>query len=202
MERILVAAEELVVRGGIDALSTRTVAVESGVPVATLYQYFADRDAIIAALITRHVDAMDERVADAVAALEHYSVQTLVQATVEAYVAGYKAHPSYVVLWFQGRVSSEIDAFVRERTVRLAAGFREFAIAAGLIEPDTSPLIFELAGEMIDAFLNVAYRDSRHGDQRIVTEGIAMLSDYMERHATPAGRTGIPAAELHARLEV
>jgi AcrR family transcriptional regulator len=202
MERILVAAEDLVVNGGIEALSTRTVAIESGVPVATIYQYFADRDAIIAALIARHVDAMDERIADAVASLEHYSVNTLVQATVEAYVAGYKAHPSYVVLWFQGRVSHEIDAFVRERTVRLAANFREFTIAAGLIAPDTSPLVFELAGEMIDAFLNVAYRRSRHGDRRIVAEGIAMLSDYMERHATPAGRTGIPAAELHAHLEV
>jgi AcrR family transcriptional regulator len=202
MERILVAAEDLVVSGGIEALSTRTVAVEAGVPVATLYQYFADRDAIIAALIARHVDAMDARVAEAVAGLERYSVQTLVRATVEAYVAGYKAHQSYVVLWFQGRVSHEIDAFVRERTVRLAAGFREFTIAAGLIAPGTSPLVFELAGEMIDAFLNVAYRDDRRGDQRIVAEGIAMLSDYMERHATPAGRTGIASAELHARLEV
>jgi AcrR family transcriptional regulator len=202
VEAILQAAERLVVESGVDALTTRAVAETSGVPVASVYQYFADRDGIIAALIERHVRAMDEQLASDLAALETLSVRTIVQATVAAYVTGYAERPSYVILWFQGRVSGEIVAFVRARSEDLAARFHEFTLAADLVLPGTPLIVFQLAAEMIDAFLGVAYRDSVKGDARIVAEGTEMISTYIERHATPAGIAGRPAAEIAVTLEV
>jgi AcrR family transcriptional regulator len=198
VERILVAAEQIVVKDGVDALSTRAVATRADVPVATLYQYFADRDAIIVALIERHVEAMDDRLAAAIAGLERYSVRSLVDVVVQAYVAGYRKRPSFVVLWFQGRVNPEIDEYIRQRTVRIAAGFRDFTVSAGLLSPETEPLALELAGEMIDAFMRVAYRAEVHGDQRIVAEGTEMIASYLERFATPLGMKGIDATDLQA----
>ena len=202
VERILRAAERLVVDGGVDALTTRGIATAARIPVASVYQYFADRDAIIAALIERHVVAMDRQLAGAVASLGTISVATLVRATVGAYVAGYRRRPSYVILWFQGRVSPEIVAFVRGRSEDLAARFHAFAVAAGLVRPDTDVLVFELAAEMIDAFLAVAYRDDVAGDARVVGEGIEMITTYVERYATPLGISGLPAADLAARLDL
>ena len=81
------------------------------IPVATLYQYFKDRDAIIQALIERQVEAMAPRLAAALEPLQTYSIRTIVEAIVGAYVDGYRDYPSYVVLWFQGRVNPEIDAY-------------------------------------------------------------------------------------------
>jgi AcrR family transcriptional regulator len=202
VEEILRAAERLVVRGGVDALTTRAVATTAHVPVASVYQYFADRDAIMAALIERHVLAMDEQLAVEVTALETFSVRTLLQATVAAYVAGYRQRPSYVILWFQGRVSPEIATFVRNRSEDLATRFHTFSVAAGLVRPETDVLVFELAAEMIDAFLAVAYRDDIGGDERVVAQGIEMITTYIERHATPAGINGVPAAEIAGRLEI
>jgi AcrR family transcriptional regulator len=202
VEAILTAADRLVVTDGVDALTTREVALTARVPVASVYQYFADRDAIIAALIERHVLAMDEQLTTTVPALDRFSVRALVQATVEAYVTGYSRRPSYVILWFQGRVSAEIVAFVRARSEDLAARFHAFSVAAGLMRPDTDVLVFGLAAEMIDAFLAVAYRDDVAGDSRVVTEGIEMIVTYLERHATPAGVSGVPAAEIAEPLEI
>jgi AcrR family transcriptional regulator len=201
VERILLAAEQIVVREDFDALTTRAVAERANVPVATLYQYFADREAIIAALIERHVNAMDPRLTEDLAALGTYSVRTLVETVVDAYVAGYRARPSFVVLWFQGRVSAESVARVRERTSQLAAQFHSFALAAGLLEPDTDALALELAADAIDGFLDLAYRNDFGGDQRVVRAGIEMIVSYLERYATPAGIAGVTASDLSARWE-
>ncbi|HMC70638.1 MAG TPA: TetR/AcrR family transcriptional regulator, partial [Mycobacteriales bacterium] len=114
---------------GVEALTTRAVAEQAQIPVATLYQYFADRDAIIAALIERHVLSMDERIAIALQGLDRYSVRSIVETTVAAYRAGYAHRPSYVVLWFQGRLSAEVAQFIRARDDLLADAFHRFATA-------------------------------------------------------------------------
>lgn len=202
VEAILEAAEQLVVDDGIDALTTRAVATSARVPVASVYQYFADRDEIIAALIKRHVVAMDQQLSTEIAALETISVRTLVRATVAAYRAGYARRPSYVILWFQGRVCAEIVAFVRGRSEDLARRFHAFALSAGLLEPNTDVVVFELAAEMIDAFLAVAYRDSVRGNDRVIAEGIEMVTAYIERHAASDRVGGVAAAELAIQLDI
>ncbi|HEX6387944.1 MAG TPA: TetR/AcrR family transcriptional regulator [Solirubrobacteraceae bacterium] len=196
VERALLAAERIVIEDGVDALSTRAVAAAADVPVATLYQYFEDRDAIIRALIERQVEAMDERLTAAVLGIERYSVRTLVETTVGAYVAGYRDYPSFVVLWFQGRVNPEIVAYVRARTYRIADDMRAFCVGAGIFDRDVDALPPRLAGEMIDAFLAVAYSRDLRGDRRVVSEGIDMITGYLERYATPQGVAGIPRDEL------
>jgi AcrR family transcriptional regulator len=198
VERILEAAERIVVGSGVEGLSTRDVAFAADVPVSTLYQYFADSDAIVAALIERHISSMDARIAAALAELERFSVRSIVETTVTAYRADYAEHPSYVVLWFQGRASAEIAAFIRERDGLLADQLHRFAVGAGLLRGDVDPVVVRLCFELADRFLEVAYRYELKGDNRVVEEGIEMIVSHLERHATPAGVTGIKASELAA----
>jgi len=198
VEQALLAAERIVVGEGVEALSTRAVAAAAEIPVASLYQYFGDRDAIIQALIERQVEAMDARLTAAIREVDRYSVRTLVEAIVGAYVDGYRDYPSFVVLWFQGRVNPEIVESVRRRNHRIAADVLAFTVAAGIIKLGTEPLPLELAGEMVDAFLAVAYGQDLRGDQRVVAEGVEMITGYLERFATPRGIAGIPAGELTA----
>lgn len=195
-------SERIVVEGGVDALTTREVARRARVPVATLYQYFADREAIVAALIEQHIGSMDERIADALSELPRYSIRSIVEATVAAYRDAYHARPSYVVLWFQGRLNADIARFIRERDALLAASFHRFALDAGLLADGTDVLVLELAFELADRFLEVAYRRELHGDDRIAAEGIEAVVAYLERHATAAGIDGIDAAASGVRWAV
>ena len=199
VRRILAAAEDVVVTAGVDALTTREVARRSGVPVATLYQYFADRDAIIKALIEEHISSMDERIARALAVLETYSLRAIVEVTIAAYRADYVERPSYVVLWFQARAGPEIADLVGERGRALANAFHEFGIAAGILRPDTDPLVLRLCFEIADRFMEYAYRHDLRGDDRVVAEGIEMIVSHLERYATAAGVEGLPAAEVSTR---
>lgn len=202
VERILRAAERLVVSSGVEALTTRAVAEQARIPVASLYQYFADRDAIISALIERHVLSMDERISTALQSLSSYSVRSIVETTVDAYRADYRERPSYVVLWFQGRLSADIARFIRDRDDLLADAFHRFATQLGLLRPDTDPLVIRLCFELADRFLEVAYRHELDGDDRVVEEGIEMIIAHLERYATPAGIDGIDAATASERWRV
>jgi len=202
VERILEAADRLVTERGVDALTTRAVARAADVPVASLYQYFADREAIIVALIERQVEAMDEQLAADLTGLDVYSVRTLVETVVHAYVAGYRKRPGYVVVWFQGRVAPDVRDYVFERSHALAASMHAFTTSAGIMRADTDARVLVLVSEMIDAFLAFAYREDVRGDQRVVAEGIEMIVRYLEPHATPAGLRGIPAADVQAGPEL
>lgn len=184
-----------------EALSTREVARQADIPVATLYQYFADRDAIIAALIERHVSSMDTRIAAAMSKLERYSIRAVVETTVKAYRAEYRARPSYVVLWFQGRLSADVAAFIRERDDLLADQFHRFAVDAGLLRADVDPLVLRLCFEIADRFLEVAYRHDLRGDDRVVKEGIEMIVSHLERYATAEGIAGARAHEVQTRWQ-
>jgi AcrR family transcriptional regulator len=202
VERVLHAAEQLVVGDGLEALSTRAVAERAQIPIATLYQYFADREAIVRALIERHISSMDDRIAAALARIDSYSVRSIVETTVAAYRADYRRRPSYVVLWFQGRVSADIAQFIRDRDERLADAFHRFATAIGLLRPDTDPLVIRLCFEVADRFLEVAYRHELDGNDQVVREGTEMIVSHLERYATPAGVDGIDAATAATRWGV
>src|SRR5262249_49825865 len=67
VDAIVDAARELIAVEGLDRVTTNRVADRAGVSVGSLYQYFPNKEAIVAAVARR----LDERAADAiVAALE------------------------------------------------------------------------------------------------------------------------------------
>ena len=91
---ILDAAIRVLDREGLDALTTSRVAEVAGVSVGTLYQYFAHRDAIVAALQDRELEragAMLERVLKSGAPL---SDQELARSIVAELLALYRAAPA------------------------------------------------------------------------------------------------------------
>jgi AcrR family transcriptional regulator len=59
---ILEAAEEVASQRGLDATSTAAIAERAGVAVGTLYNYFPDRDALLAALFKLRRDELVPRI--------------------------------------------------------------------------------------------------------------------------------------------
>jgi AcrR family transcriptional regulator len=58
VKAILDATARILVERGYAATSTNAVAERAGVSVGSLYQYFPNKDALIAALHTRHIEQM------------------------------------------------------------------------------------------------------------------------------------------------
>lgn len=70
LERILDATGELLEEAGIDGLSTRVIAARAGVNVATIYQFFPNKYAVVAALVERTADQLLRRHEDLIGSIE------------------------------------------------------------------------------------------------------------------------------------
>jgi AcrR family transcriptional regulator len=112
IEAILQATAQILVKDGIDAASTNRIAEKAGVSVGSLYQYFPSKEAVIFALVERHVQRMQKQ-------LEDY-VEKFVGAPVEEVV------PAYVKAMFEvHRVEPKLHRVFQEQLTRLA-GREEF----------------------------------------------------------------------------
>jgi AcrR family transcriptional regulator len=188
--RILDAAAQLVVREGVEALTTREIAATAGVPIATLYQYFADKEAVLIALTERDTDEMDAEVAEALAELEErgsLTVASVVRATMEAFVRVYHRRRSFVEIYLRGRTNLAVHRYGREHNERIATSLREYAVGAGLVRDDLTIERARLAVEVGDRIFQLAFEHEDEGDPDLVEEGIALVTGYLERYATPQG---------------
>ena len=193
VERILDAAADLVVAEGVDAVTTRAVAEHAEVPVASLYQYFADRDEILLALVERDIAEMDAQVAADLGRLEVLSIGSVVETTMRAFVKVYLRRPSFVVIWLRGRTNAAISEYGRAHNKQVASDLFRFARDAGLVRAGTRLLHAELAVEVGDRVFQLAFETKLRGDRVLVAEGIDLVRGYLERHASPAGLEGVPA---------
>ena len=59
-ERILLKADELFMRFGIRSISMDNIVVDLGMSKKTLYQYYADKDELVAAVVDLHITKMEQ----------------------------------------------------------------------------------------------------------------------------------------------
>lgn len=195
VEHILEVAGRMISERGVEALSTRSVAAASGVPVASLYRYFADKDEIVLALIERDFAEMDTRVATALGGLDRLSIRGVIEATMRAFVEVYRERPHFVAIWWGGRGGRAVQEFGRQHDQQIAGALYELLRGAGLIRDDAEPTLAELAERVGDRIFEFAFERDPRGDERVIDEGIELVTAYVERFATPAGMDGIPAAD-------
>jgi len=183
VERILDAAAALVVEQGVESLTTRAIASAAGVPVASLYQYFADKEAVLLALAARDMEEMDEQVAADLADLTDPTVADLVRTVVAAFVQVYRRRRAFVEIYLRGRTNAAVHRFGREHNARIAEALHSYAHASGLAGPGMTPTVALLAVEVGDRVFQLAYEHDDDGDPALVAEGVAMMTAYLERYA-------------------
>jgi AcrR family transcriptional regulator len=185
------AAARIVTERGVDAMTTRDIAEAADAPVASLYQYFNDKEDVLLALAQRDMEEMDAQVAEDLAELKVLSVEILVRTTMMAFVSVYRRRPAFVEIYLRGRANHAVNRFGREHNARVAQNLRAFAVDAGLAREELSPKIAELAVEVGDRVFQLAYAEDPDGDRELIEEGIVLVTSYLERYATPKGRKGI-----------
>lgn len=191
--RILDSAAEHVVASGVESLSTRAIAEGAGVPVASLYQYFADKDDILLALVERDVEAMDQEVNRALGELSVLSIASIVHTTMGAFLNVYRERPAFIMIWLRGRTNATIKEYCREHNRRLGDDLYKAADDLGLFGPHSDPCYAELAVEMGDRLFQVAFENTLDGDQMVLEEAAKVVTAYLELYASEKGLRGVPA---------
>jgi AcrR family transcriptional regulator len=191
VEGLLDAAARIVVERGVEALTTREIADAAGVPVASLYQYFSDKEDVLLALAQRDMEEMDTQVAADLARLEVLSVSSMVRTTMMAFVSVYQRRRAFVEIYLRGRTNQAVHRFGHEHNQRVAEMLRAYAMDAGLARDELTTTIAQLAVEVGDRVFQLAYAEDADGDRALVEEGIVLVTSYLERYATRQGIEGI-----------
>ena len=197
MEAILTAARELLAERGVEGLTTRSLASYSGIPVATIYRYFEDRDAIVAAYLDRELDSIEGAVEEALMGLERVTFRSMSEAVAMAHLRHHQAHPEGIPVWFGTRLNAAVHDSVRQLDARMATSLHAATRDAGFITDGPhfgAGLIVRLWDRTFEHIFGI--ERSAAEQEAIVRDVIDMISSYMERFATPAGLEGVSSEEF------
>ncbi|KRA27860.1 hypothetical protein ASD81_24200 [Nocardioides sp. Root614] len=189
VERILDATAGLVLVDGIDGLTTRAIADAAELPVASLYQYFSDKEAVLLALCERDMAEMDDQVARDLLAVGELTVASLVETSMRAFVTVYHRRPAFMQIWVRGRTNNAIYDYGRHHNKRIAENLLAVAIDADLVDArsyTTAELsaIAELAVEVGDRAFQLAFERDPRGDTFLIDQAIELVTGYLARIAS------------------
>jgi AcrR family transcriptional regulator len=95
VDAILEAATYILVKDGWDKFTTNSVAERAGVNIASLYQYFPNKESIVVELQRRHVDKARQELPKALPGLRsHPSLRSFLTFIVEAGVSEHRIAPA------------------------------------------------------------------------------------------------------------
>jgi AcrR family transcriptional regulator len=199
VEAILQGATELIASEGVENLSTRSLAAHTGIPVATIYRYFEDMDAIIAAYLDQALEEIEDAVEAAVLKLDWVTFRSMTEAVAVAHLRHHQAHPEGIPAWFGTRLNAAVQDRVRQLDARMAASLHAATRNAGFIEEGPhfgAGLIVRLWDRTFEHIFRI--ERSAEEQEAITLEVCDMIASFMERYATRAGLEGISPDEFLA----
>ncbi len=93
VDTILEAAAKQLVRRGFDHLTTNAVAEAAGVSIGSLYQYFPNKEALVAALVERHLEERSVATFAELARVATLPMAQAVRAVIELTIRAHSVEP-------------------------------------------------------------------------------------------------------------
>ena len=166
---IATAAEAVFAEEGVHSAHVGEIAKRAGVAVGTLYNYFEDRDALLAALLRQRGEELANAFRSAIESVQGTPLRAQLGAFVEAYFAFFVEHRAYFKILLEGELTQLKDAYPRSAGIPaqyhqdifglLDGLFRDGAKAGHLRADDGGLFPWLLLGML----RSVAVRDLRKG---------------------------------------
>lgn len=184
--RVLDAAADLLDSTPYEDLGTKRIAAEAGVSIGVLYRYFADKEAIAAALIRRwlatDLDIVDAATTTALPA----TPRELLARLVDGYAERFRTQPGYRELWYHGPRIAALGDLHKQTDAEIAHRVHTALVRAyGVPDRAESRRRALLAVEVGGRLLDLAFREDPHGDPAILADTSLILTGYLLAPADP-----------------
>jgi AcrR family transcriptional regulator len=180
LRSVLDAGEVLLGREGASAFTAARIAREAGIPVGSVYHYFADKEAIAEALALRYWSDFADLVAGVAETDEREPLADPAGAVLETLAGGFRARPGFMALWFGGLRSERLREVTRPTRTAIAGSI---ARILAVHWPSADPATRASAARMVviagDGLLREAFRTDQQGDQWLLGEGKTMFDAYL-----------------------
>jgi len=192
-ERILDATARLLDEVGTEALTTNLIARTADVNVATLYQYFSNKQAVLLALFKRHNETradIGQRSISGMARSPDW--RRMIAKAIDGVAEARRSMGGAAALRLAMRSSPELLEHDRSETQQIAAIIANELMDAGT-RPDKSRLVARCTVEAISALLDLWSIDTGCSDDRIVDQAkdlaACYLAPYLDKRRGAAPRT-------------
>ncbi len=189
VQRLLQAAADLIEEQGLEALTTNRIAEQAGVNIASLYQYFPHKDAIVAALVESWLQEVTRTLG---AMLDLRMTMPIAESTrlwCQAGLAWFRQRPALLALLLRVRERPEDWPAARQLEFRLMEIMRRFLL----------PRRDTLATPDLDLGIQIAYTAAAsvlvrqladpapyYRDEQIIDEVVRLMTGYFEGPNGPA----------------
>tara|TARA_R110002110_G_scaffold342955_2_gene553019 strand:+ start:191 stop:826 length:636 start_codon:yes stop_codon:yes gene_type:complete len=129
-ETILQTARELIAERGNDGVSMREIALAAEVPIASVYQYFSDKNALLWTLFSSVVESLEKQWDEARESAT--SVQALDEAAMalfDAFVGHCDQDPAFAKLWLSVQANSVLAELDHAFNLRIAESYTAKIVA-------------------------------------------------------------------------
>lgn len=155
IERILNATADLLQEKGLDSVTPGSVAKQAGLPSATVYHYFENRQALLLGLADRTMQQVDASIMAALAELapqQSPDWKTVVRLIYDSYCAA----PGYIPLLNSMRSTPQLRKVVEHSNLRVAVALAETLQHFSSLEASRLLRVARLVSESVQAMLELA----------------------------------------------
>ncbi|MBN3816214.1 TetR/AcrR family transcriptional regulator [Paraburkholderia sp. Se-20369] len=182
---LLDAAEALLSEKGYEAATLKAIGDRAGIPIASVYHYFADRHQVEIELAQRHLRDLDAYITPVLHLPKARSLRDVVDAVIDRQLDYYNQHPGFLQLWYAGD-SKALTDMARSYQESLVKRLRHYLVQQGLLRPSTPLLVLHVAFMAGDTILDAAYQHDPEGDNARIKEARRLVTAYLETYGPQA----------------
>ena len=200
--RALQTAEQLLLTGNPEEISIPDIAEASGVPRASLYQFYANKHQLFAAIAERHLSKVVQEVKLGGATLKGFHWRQITRMLVAAASRYYNQNPVAGILILGWPMSRE-TYLAQEVTIENIGD--ELRVIYGMAEPTvtltTTPDVGTIATELAFSLMKYGYYRQGEITPEIMQQAATAVMGYLEQVLPPELAKSQPTAQQFAALQ-
>ncbi|MFE5795282.1 TetR family transcriptional regulator [Streptomyces sp. NPDC056503] len=181
LARILDACAGLLDETGYEQLSTRAVAVRAGVPIGSVYRFFGNKRAMVAALAHRNLDRYAERIAARFERTPVLDEHSAIDGVLDEFIAMKRSVPGFALVDFGVPAAEEAGTGAAEdpngQVAERICGL--LATHLGRTADETLRRKVLVGVETADTLVRLAFRADPAGDPALIDETRRLLHAYL-----------------------
>ncbi|CAE6709905.1 HTH-type transcriptional regulator BetI [Paraburkholderia aspalathi] len=189
VDAIFDATIQVLLAEGLQRLTTIRVAERAGVSVGTLYQYFPQKQALLFAVLQRHLERVVKAIEDATASAHNACLSTMVKAVVAAFVKAKTENLDESRALYAVALELDSRGYVREVEARNRAALEAMLKTASDAHfDDMSTTIFMFTGALVGPMrLLLESKLPQSMIRKLRGQLESLCLGYLEREARPKG---------------
>ncbi|MYS87652.1 TetR/AcrR family transcriptional regulator [Embleya scabrispora] len=180
VDAIFAAATDILAADGVEGLTMRRLAAQAGVPSGTLYQFFEDKPAVLAAVTRHHMGAFATAMDELIDRAGQAPWPELIDIVFDNYVQLYRENPGYLAIRAGRRLTPELLRLDDANNDLVADGIRRILVAQKVLPDGPDVAVAARAGvHAADAVLQLAFRSAPNGDPRLLAQAKRIVHAYL-----------------------